>query len=44
MNVLAYAPDGQMIATGADDGKVKLWNTTSGFSFVVSFYYVLMYI
>lgn len=25
MNVLAYSPDGQMIATGGDDGKVWLW-------------------
>lgn len=34
MNTLAYAPDGQNIATGGDDGKVKIWNTTSGFCFV----------
>ena len=34
MNVLAYSPDGQHIATGGDDGKVKLWNTTTGFCFV----------
>ncbi|THH32799.1 hypothetical protein EUX98_g1385 [Antrodiella citrinella] len=34
MNTLAYAPDGQNIATGGDDGKVKVWNTTSGFCFV----------
>ncbi|KAI0056211.1 WD40 repeat-like protein [Artomyces pyxidatus] len=31
MNTLAYSPDGQYIATGGDDGKVKLWNTHSGF-------------
>lgn len=34
MNTLAYAPDGQNIATGGDDGKIKLWNTASGFCFV----------
>ncbi|KAI0072933.1 WD40 repeat-like protein [Panus rudis PR-1116 ss-1] len=34
MNTLAYAPDGQNVATGGDDGKVKVWNTTSGFCFV----------
>ncbi|KAI0266497.1 WD repeat protein [Gloeopeniophorella convolvens] len=31
VNTLAYSPDGQYIATGGDDGKVKLWNTRSGF-------------
>ena len=34
MSCLAYSPDGQCIVTGGDDGKVKLWNTTSGFCFV----------
>ncbi|WFD41678.1 U3 snoRNP protein [Malassezia psittaci] len=31
MNTLAYAQDGQTVVTGGDDGKVKLWNTVSGF-------------
>ncbi|KAF5314620.1 hypothetical protein D9611_007160 [Ephemerocybe angulata] len=34
MNTLDYAPDGQTIATGGDDGKVKLWSAFSGFCFV----------
>ncbi|KAI3601293.1 small nucleolar ribonucleoprotein complex subunit [Moniliophthora roreri] len=34
MNTLAYAPDGQTIATGGDDGKVKVWSTHSAFCFV----------
>lgn len=33
MNVLDYSPDGQFIATGGDDGKVKVWNSTNGFCF-----------
>lgn len=34
INTLDYSPDGQLIVTGGDDGKVKLWNTSSGFCFV----------
>ncbi|TFK70173.1 WD40 repeat-like protein [Pluteus cervinus] len=34
MNTLAYAPDGQTIVTGGDDGKVKVWSTQTGFCFV----------
>ncbi|TRY72244.1 hypothetical protein TCAL_08454 [Tigriopus californicus] len=34
MACLAYSPDGQNIATGGEDGKLKLWNANSGFSFV----------
>ncbi|XP_046394793.1 periodic tryptophan protein 2 homolog [Ischnura elegans] len=34
MECLCYSPDGQFIATGGDDAKVKLWNTTTGFCFV----------
>lgn len=34
MNTLAYAPDGQTIATGGDDGKIKIWSTHTGFCFI----------
>ncbi|XP_013200254.1 periodic tryptophan protein 2 homolog [Amyelois transitella] len=34
MTCLAYSPDGLYIVTGGHDGKVKVWNTTSGFCFV----------
>ncbi|RHZ62420.1 hypothetical protein Glove_340g34 [Diversispora epigaea] len=34
MNTLSYSSDGQYIATGGDDGKVKVWNILSGFCFV----------
>ncbi|KAG1659418.1 Periodic tryptophan protein 2 [Nymphon striatum] len=33
MNCVTYSPDGQFIVTGGDDGKVKLWNTDTGFCF-----------
>lgn len=34
MNTLSFSTDGQYIATGGDDGKVKVWNARSGFCFV----------
>ncbi|KYQ96942.1 WD40 repeat-containing protein [Tieghemostelium lacteum] len=34
MNALSYSSDGQSIATGGDDGKVKVWSTTTGYCFV----------
>ena len=34
MNTLSHSPDGRVIATGGDDGKVKLWNVSSGFCYV----------
>lgn len=34
MACLTYSPDGLHIATGGDDGKVKLWNVSNGFCFV----------
>ncbi|KAK6626362.1 hypothetical protein RUM43_006673 [Polyplax serrata] len=34
MTCLSYSSDGMYIATGGCDGKVKLWNTSSGFCFV----------
>ncbi|KAI8359118.1 WD40-repeat-containing domain protein [Choanephora cucurbitarum] len=34
INSIAYSADGQSLATGGDDGKVKVWSTTSGFCFV----------
>lgn len=34
MNTLSFSLDGHYVATGGDDGKVKLWNMMSGFCFV----------
>ncbi|KAF7720662.1 hypothetical protein EC973_006667 [Apophysomyces ossiformis] len=34
MNAISYSADGQTLATGGDDGKVKVWNSASGFCFV----------
>ncbi|KAK6124932.1 hypothetical protein DH2020_041343 [Rehmannia glutinosa] len=34
VNCLAYSPDSQLLATGADDNKIKVWTVASGFCFV----------
>lgn len=34
MTCLTYSPDGLYIVTGGYDGKVKVWNTTTGFCVV----------
>ncbi|KAM7253980.1 hypothetical protein ACFE04_031662 [Oxalis oulophora] len=34
VNCVAYSPDSQLIATGSDDNKVKVWTASSGFCFV----------
>ncbi|CAM8882854.1 unnamed protein product [Rhodiola kirilowii] len=34
VNCLAYSPDSQLLATGADDNKVKVWTVSSGFCYV----------
>lgn len=34
VNCLAYSPDSQFVATGADDNKIKVWTVSSGFCFV----------
>jgi periodic tryptophan protein 2 len=34
MNTLAYSPEGQYIATGGQDAKLKVWNASTGFCFV----------
>jgi len=32
-NSISYSPDGQLIASGSDDNKLKIWNTVTGFCF-----------
>lgn len=34
MRRMAYSPDGVVVCTGGEDGKLKLWNATSGFCYV----------
>ncbi|KAJ4468761.1 quinon protein alcohol dehydrogenase-like superfamily [Lentinula aciculospora] len=34
LNTLTYSPDGQTVATGGDDGKLKIWSMQSSFCFV----------
>ena len=34
LNTAAYSPNGQLLVTGGDDGKVKVWNAATGFCFV----------
>lgn len=34
VSTLEFSPDGSVIASGGDDGKVKLWSVNSGFCFV----------
>src|SRR5262245_40111030 len=30
VNSIAYSPDGEMLATGSDDGYVRLWDSKTG--------------
>ncbi|KAJ1930734.1 U3 snoRNP protein [Tieghemiomyces parasiticus] len=34
MSAVAYSPDGQYVATGDGQGRIKVWNTGSGYCFV----------
>lgn len=34
MRCMAYSPDGVVVCTGGEDGKLKLWNASSGFCYV----------
>ncbi|RKP19194.1 WD40 repeat-like protein [Rozella allomycis CSF55] len=34
INAICYSHDGDILATGGDDGKIKLWNALNGYSFV----------
>ena len=33
MRCMSYSPDGVVIATGGEDGSIKLWNSSSGFCY-----------
>ena len=33
MRCMSYSPDGIVVATGGEDGSLKLWNSTSGFCY-----------
>lgn len=33
MRCMSYSPDGIVVATGGEDGSLKLWNATSGFCY-----------
>ena len=34
LRCVAHSPNGQLMATGSDDAKVKVWNASTGFCFV----------
>lgn len=34
IGALEFSPDGSVVVTGGDDGKIKLWSMTSGFCYV----------
>lgn len=34
MTCVSYSVNGELLSTGGEDGKVKLWNVSSGFCFV----------
>lgn len=34
MSCITYSPDGQYIASGGEDSKVKIWNVSNGFCFI----------
>ena len=34
LNTLAYSNDGTILATGGDDGKIKLWTTKNHLCYV----------
>ena len=30
MNVISYSPNGDLLASGGEDGKIKIWNVLNG--------------